>query len=56
MSTQPETLTRRLTETEAELPPGVSPAVLLMLGNALGRIIMMENTMGMTARDPERQV
>ncbi|MEU1340134.1 helix-turn-helix domain-containing protein [Streptomyces sp. NPDC005827] len=43
-------LTRRLTETGVELPPEVPPAVLLMLTNALGRIIMMENTMGMTTR------
>lgn len=50
---QLEALTRRLTETGTELPPEVSPAVLLMLTNALGRIIMMENTMGMTARHAE---
>ncbi|MFC8519375.1 TetR/AcrR family transcriptional regulator [Streptomyces sp. NPDC057257] len=50
---QLEVLTRRLAETGVELPPGVSPAVLLMLTNALGRIIMMENTMGMTARHAE---
>ncbi|MEU6142728.1 helix-turn-helix domain-containing protein [Streptomyces sp. NPDC047081] len=50
---QLEALTRRLTETGVELPPELSPAVLLMLTNALGRIIMMENTMGMTARHAE---
>ncbi|MEU9449050.1 helix-turn-helix domain-containing protein [Streptomyces sp. NPDC048277] len=46
-------LTRRLTETGVELPPEVSPAALLVLTNALGRIIMMENTMGMTTRHAE---
>ncbi|MEW1642560.1 MULTISPECIES: helix-turn-helix domain-containing protein [unclassified Streptomyces] len=46
-------LTRRLTDTGTELPPEVSPAVLLMLTNALGRIIMMENTMGLTTRHAE---
>lgn len=46
-------LTRRLAETGVELPPEVSPAVLLMLTNALGRIIMMENAMGMTTRHAE---
>ncbi|WP_405814026.1 TetR/AcrR family transcriptional regulator [Streptomyces sp. NBC_01390] len=46
-------LTRRLAETGVELPPEMSPAVLLMLTNALGRIIMLENTMGMTARHAE---
>ncbi|MFI5795037.1 TetR/AcrR family transcriptional regulator [Streptomyces sp. NPDC051677] len=50
---QLEALTRRLAETGVELPPEVSPAVLLMLTNALGRIIMMENTMGMTTRHTE---
>ncbi|MGI5460814.1 TetR/AcrR family transcriptional regulator [Streptomyces sp. CA-249302] len=50
---QLEALTRRLAETGTELPPEVSPAVLLMLTNALGRIIMMENTMGMTTRHAE---
>ncbi len=48
-----EALTRRLAETGVELPPGVSPTVLLMLANALGRILMMENTMGMTTRHAE---
>ncbi|MER5521678.1 helix-turn-helix domain-containing protein [Streptomyces sp. NPDC002763] len=50
---QLEALTRRLAETGVELPPEVSPAVLLMLANALGRILMMENTMGMTTRHAE---
>ncbi len=50
---QLEALTRRLAETGAQLPPEVSPAVLLMLMNALGRIIMMEDTMGMTTRHAE---
>ncbi|WP_236583966.1 TetR/AcrR family transcriptional regulator [Streptomyces sp. MBT53] len=50
---QLEALTRRLAETGVELPPGVSPTVLLMLANALGRILMMENTMGMTTRHAE---
>jgi AcrR family transcriptional regulator len=50
---QLEALTRRLAETGVELPPEVSPAVLLMLTNALGRIVMMENTMGMTTRHAE---
>ncbi|MEB8341418.1 TetR/AcrR family transcriptional regulator [Streptomyces endophyticus] len=46
-------LTRRLAETGVELPDGLSPAVLLVLTNALGRILMMENTMGMTTRHEE---
>lgn len=46
-------LTRRLAETGVELPDEVSPAVLLVLTNALGRILMMENTMGMTTRHEE---
>ncbi|MEH0574129.1 MULTISPECIES: helix-turn-helix domain-containing protein [Streptomyces] len=50
---QLEALTRRLTETGVELPPEVSPAVLLMLTNALGRVLMMENTMGMSTRHAE---
>ncbi|MFF5302004.1 TetR/AcrR family transcriptional regulator [Streptomyces sp. NPDC013161] len=50
---QLEALTRRLAETGAQLPPEVSPAVLLMLMNALGRIIMMEDTMGMRTRHAE---
>ncbi|WOX15340.1 helix-turn-helix domain-containing protein [Streptomyces sp. N50] len=50
---QLEVLTRRLTETGVELPPEVSPTVLLILANALGRILMMENTMGMTTRHAE---
>lgn len=50
---QLEALTRRLAETGARLPPEVSPAVLLMLTNALGRILMMENTMGMTTGHAE---
>lgn len=50
---QLEVLTRRLAETGVELPPEVPPAVLLMLTNALGRILMMENTMGMTTRHTE---
>jgi AcrR family transcriptional regulator len=50
---QLEALTRRLTETGVQLPPEVSPTVLLMLTNALGRILMMENTMGMTTRHAE---
>ncbi|MEU6379045.1 helix-turn-helix domain-containing protein [Streptomyces sp. NPDC046909] len=50
---QLEALTRRLADTGVELPPEVTPAVLLMLTNALGRILMMENTMGMTARHAE---
>lgn len=50
---QLEVLTRRLAETRVHLPPEVSPAVLLMLTNALGRILMMENTMGMTTRHAE---
>lgn len=50
---QLEALTRRLTETGTSLPPEATPAVLLMLTNALGRILMMENTMGMTAHHDE---
>lgn len=50
---QLEALTRRLAETGVQLPPEVSPAVVLMLTNALGRILMMENTMGMTTRHTE---
>ncbi|MGD6749593.1 TetR/AcrR family transcriptional regulator [Streptomyces sp. BH105] len=46
-------LTRRLAETGVELPDGLSPAVLLVLTNALGRILMMEDTMGMTTRHEE---
>ncbi|WP_199831010.1 hypothetical protein [Streptomyces sp. NBRC 110028] len=45
---QLEALTRRLAETGVELRPEVSPAVSLMLTNALGRIIMMEKATGMT--------
>ncbi|WP_232838169.1 TetR/AcrR family transcriptional regulator [Streptomyces geranii] len=51
--TQLEALTRRLTETGVELPAELTPAVLLMLTNALGRILMMENAMGMTTRHAE---
>ncbi|MGW3289022.1 TetR/AcrR family transcriptional regulator [Streptomyces sp. NPDC001002] len=50
---QLEALTRRLAQTGVELPPTVSPTVLLMLANALGRILMMENAMGMTTRHTE---
>lgn len=50
---QLEALTRRLAETGTSLPPEATPAVLLMLTNALGRILMMENTMGMTAHHDE---
>ncbi len=46
-------LTRRLTELGVELPAELSPAVLLVLTNALGRILMMENTMGMSTRHAE---
>ncbi|MFJ9176056.1 TetR/AcrR family transcriptional regulator [Streptomyces sp. NPDC102360] len=46
-------LTRRLTEMGVELPDGLSPTVLLVLTNALGRILTMENTMGMTAGHEE---
>lgn len=50
---QLEALTRRLAETGSDLPAEASPAVLLMLTNALGRILTMENTMGMTTRHAE---
>lgn len=50
---QLEALTRRLAQTDVRLPAEVTPAVLLMLTNALGRILMMENTMGMTTRHAE---
>ncbi|WP_328630262.1 TetR/AcrR family transcriptional regulator [Streptomyces sp. NBC_00356] len=50
---QLEVLTRRIEETGAELPPGVTPAVLLVLANALGRNMMMEHAMGLTARHAE---
>ncbi|MEU6352940.1 helix-turn-helix domain-containing protein [Streptomyces sp. NPDC047072] len=50
---QLEVLTRRIAENGVELPPEVTPAVLLMLTNALGRILMMENAMGMTTRHAE---
>lgn len=50
---QLEVLARRIDETEVELPPGITPAVLLVLTNALGRNMMMENTMGLTALHPE---
>ncbi|MFD4511121.1 TetR/AcrR family transcriptional regulator [Streptomyces sp. NPDC058457] len=50
---QLEALTRRLAEAGTALPPEVSPAVLLMLTNALGRILMMESAMGMTTRHAE---
>lgn len=50
---QLEALTRRLEETGAELPPEVTPAVLLVLTNALGRIMTLEEAMGMTTRHAE---
>ncbi|WP_405864224.1 TetR/AcrR family transcriptional regulator [Streptomyces sp. NBC_00005] len=50
---QVEALTRRLAETGVELPPGMSPAVLQMLTNALGRTLTMETTMGMSTRHAE---
>ncbi|MCX4831338.1 TetR/AcrR family transcriptional regulator [Streptomyces sp. NBC_01016] len=50
---QLEVLTRRIEETGVELPPGLTPAVLLVLANALGRNMMMEHTMGLTARHAE---
>ncbi|MBA2951346.1 TetR/AcrR family transcriptional regulator [Streptomyces himalayensis] len=50
---QLQALTRGLAEAGTDLPPEVSPAVLLMLTNALGRILMMENAMGMTTRHEE---
>ncbi|MET9386222.1 hypothetical protein ABZY09_35460 [Streptomyces sp. NPDC002928] len=48
-----EALTRGLAEAGTDLPAEVSPAVLLVLTNALGRVVMMENAMGMTARHEE---
>ncbi|WP_033321547.1 TetR/AcrR family transcriptional regulator [Streptomyces yerevanensis] len=50
---QLEALTRGLAEAGTELPPEVSPAVLLVLTNALGRVLMMENAMGMNTRHAE---
>lgn len=50
---QLEALTRGLAERGTELPPELSPAVLLVLTNALGRNLMMENAMGMTTRHEE---
>ncbi|MET9382640.1 helix-turn-helix domain-containing protein [Streptomyces sp. NPDC002928] len=50
---QLEALTRALAERGTELPPELPPAVLLVLTNALGRILMMENAMGMTTRHEE---
>ncbi|MER5750117.1 helix-turn-helix domain-containing protein [Streptomyces sp. NPDC002088] len=50
---QLEALTRALAERGTELPPELSPAVLLVLTNALGRNLMMENAMGMTTRHEE---
>jgi AcrR family transcriptional regulator len=50
---QLEALTRGLAQAGTELPPDVTPAVVLMLTNALGRILMMENAMGMTTRHEE---
>ncbi|MFJ9173972.1 TetR/AcrR family transcriptional regulator [Streptomyces sp. NPDC102360] len=50
---QLEALTRGLAEQGTELPKDLSPAVLLVLTNALGRNLMMENAMGMTTRHEE---
>jgi AcrR family transcriptional regulator len=50
---QLEVLTRRIEETGIELPPGLTPPVLLVLANALGRNMMMEHAMGLTARHAE---
>ncbi|MGW1787004.1 TetR/AcrR family transcriptional regulator, partial [Streptomyces sp. NPDC002143] len=50
---QIEALTRELAKSGVKLPPGMSPAVLQVLANALGRIIMIENTMGMTTGHTE---
>ncbi|MGW0949027.1 TetR/AcrR family transcriptional regulator [Streptomyces sp. NPDC002623] len=50
---QIEALTRGLAKSGVKLPPGMSPAVLQVLANALGRIIMIENTMGMTTGHTE---
>ncbi|MGW0684070.1 TetR/AcrR family transcriptional regulator [Streptomyces sp. NPDC002754] len=46
-------LTHRLTEMGVQLPDELSPTVLLVLTNALGRILTMENTMGMTTGHEE---
>lgn len=50
---QLEALTRGLAAASTELPPEVSPAVLLVLTNALGRNLMMEKAMGMNTRHAE---
>ncbi|MHC5257694.1 TetR/AcrR family transcriptional regulator [Streptomyces sp. UC4497] len=50
---QLEALTRGLAASGTELPAGMSPAVLLVLTNALGRNLMMERAMGMTTRHDE---
>ncbi|WP_425826282.1 TetR family transcriptional regulator [Streptomyces fractus] len=50
---QLEALTRGLAEQGTELPAELSPAVLLVLTNALGRNLMMEEAMGMTTRHKE---
>ncbi len=50
---QLEALTRGLEQAGTQLPAGMSPAVLLVLTNAVGRNLMMERALGMTTGHEE---